>query len=412
MIERKTYLDKLSAWKDEKVIKVITGIRRCGKSTLLKQMQERLIKEGVTEDQIISINFEDLENEALLEYKALYASIQKRLCLNRMTYIFLDEIQRVKAFEKVVDSLYLKDNVDIYMTGSNAYLLSSDLATLLTGRYVEISLLPLSFKEVVEAQKPENLDQAFLNYMRNGGFPYLATVNKTSEKAPDYLEGILNTVVVKDIEERQNQRNDGGDRRKTTDAALLLTIARYLASVVGSPVSAKKVTDTLISSGRKISPNTVSDYMEALSEAFIFYKADRFDVVGKQLLKVNAKWYLVDLGLRTVMLPRKNYDLGFSIENIVYLELLRRRYRVYIGKLGNTEIDFVAQKQDIITYIQVTANMTAEETFNREMKPLQNIQDNYEKIVLTLDRFTPGNYNGIKVVNVIDWLLEESNAYA
>lgn len=190
----------------------------------------------------------------------------------------------------------------------------------------------------------------------------------------------------------------------------MLTIARYLASVVGSPVSAKKVTDTLISSGRKISPNTVSDYMEALSEAFIFYKADRFDVVGKQLLKVNAKWYLVDLGLRTVMLPRKNYDLGFSIENIVYLELLRRRYRVYIGKLGNTEIDFVAQKQDIITYIQVTANMTAEETFNREMKPLQNIQDNYEKIVLTLDRFTPGNYNGIKVVNVIDWLLEESNA--
>ena len=410
MIERKTYLEQLSAWKDEKVIKVITGIRRCGKSTLLKQMQERLIKEGVTEDQIGSINFEDLENEALLDYKALYASIQKRLCLNRMTYIFLDEIQRVEAFEKVVDSLFLKENVDIYITVSDTYLLSGDLVTLLSGRYIEITLLPLSFKEVVEAQKPENLDQAFLNYMRNGGFPYLATVNKISEKAPDYLEGILNTVVVKDIEERQNRRNNDGNQRKTTDAALLLTIARYLASVVGSPVSAKKVTDTLISSGRKISPNTVSDYMEALSEAFIFYKADRFDVVGKQLLKVNAKWYLVDLGLRTVMLPRKNYDLGFSIENIVYLELLRRRYRVYIGKLGNTEIDFVAQKQDIITYIQVTANMTAEETFNREMKPLQNIQDNYEKIVLTLDRFTPGNYNGIKVVNVIDWLLEESNA--
>ena len=300
--------------------------------------------------------------------------------------------------------------MDIYITVSDTYLLSGDLVTLLSGRYIEITLLPLSFKEVVEAQKPENLDQAFLNYMRNGGFPYLATVNKTSEKVPDYLKGILNTVVVKDIEERQNRKNNDGNQRKTTDAALLLTIARYLASVVGSPVSAKKVTDMLISSGRKILPNTVSDYMEALSEAFIFYKADRFDVVGKQLLKVNAKWYLVDLGLRTVMLPRKNYDLGFSIENIVYLELLRRRYRVYIGKLGNTEIDFVAQKQDIITYIQVTANMTAEETFNREMKPLQNIQDNYEKSVLTLDRITPGNYNGIKVVNVIDWLLEESNA--
>ena len=303
MIERKTYLEQLSAWKDEKVIKVITGIRRCGKSTLLKQMQERLIKEGVTEDQIVSINFEDLENEALLDYKALYASIQKRLCLNRMTYIFLDEIQRVEAFEKVVDSLFLKENVAIYITVSDTYLLSGDLVTLLSGRYIEITLLPLSFKEVVEAQKPENLDQAFLNYMRNGGFPYLATVNKISEKAPDYLEGILNTVVVKDIEERQNRRNNDGNQRKTTDAALLLTIARYLASVVGSPVSAKKVTDTLISSSRKISSNTVSDYMEALSEAFIFYKADRFDVVGKQLLKVNAKWYLVDLGLRTVMLP-------------------------------------------------------------------------------------------------------------
>lgn len=355
-------------------------------------------------EQIISINFEDLEFEELLDYKALYRYIKERLCSDKMTYIFLDEIQNVPDFPKVVDSLYVKNNTDVYITGSNSYLLSSELATLLSGRYVEISMLPLSFREYVTVTgKPQ--EDAFSEYMQTGGLPYVAVMNRTDEKVNQYLEGIYNTVIVKDIEERQARKEKDAGKRKITDIALLKTIARYLASVIGSPVSMKSVTDYLISSGRKISPNTVSDYVEALTESFVFYPAERFDIVGKQLLKANKKLYMVDLGLRNHILPRKRYDLGFSIENIVYFELLRQGYQVNIGKFGSTEVDFVAQKQGILTYYQVTANMTAEETFEREMRPLWGIQDNYEKIVLTLDRFSLGNYEGIKVVNVIDWLL-------
>lgn len=405
MVERKEYLQQLLDWKDEQVIKVVTGIRRCGKSTLLKQYQKELLDVGVEAEQIIAINFEELENEPLLEYKALYQYIKERLCEEKMTYIFLDEIQKVASFEKVVDSFYVKENIDIYITGSNAYMLSGDLATLLTGRYVEISMLPFSFREYLEAtQLPQ--EQAFAEYMKSGGFPYITVMNRTDEKVDTYLEGIYNTVIVRDIEDRQARKESESGKRKITDIALLKAIARYLASVVGSPVSIKSVTDYLISSGRKVSPNTVSDYVEALTESFIFYSADRFDIVGKQLLKVNKKMYMVDLGLRNHILPRRYYDIGFSIENIVFFELLRRGNKVNIGKYGSTEVDFVAQKQGIVTYYQVTADMTAEETFEREMRPLKSIQDNYEKIVLTLDSFSQGNYEGIKVVNVMEWLLQ------
>ena len=404
MVERKEYLEQLWEWKDEHIIKVVTGIRRCGKSVLLEQFKDRLHLAGVEAEQIISINFEDLEFEELLDYKVLYRYIKERLCSDKMTYIFLDEIQNVPDFPKEVDSLYVKNNTDVYITGSNSYLLSSELATLLSGRYVEISMLPLSFREYVTVTgRPQ--EDAFSEYMQTGGLPYVAVMNRTDEKVNQYLEGIYNTVIVKDIEERQARKEKDAGKRKITDIALLKTIARYLASVIGSPISMKSVTDYLISSGRKISPNTVSDYVEALTESFVFYPAERFDIVGKQLLKANKKLYMVDLGLRNHILPRKRYDLGFSIENIVYFELLRRGYKVNIGKFGSTEVDFVAQKQGILTYYQVTANMTAEETFEREMRPLRGIQDNYEKIVLTLDRFSLGNYEGIKVVNVIDWLL-------
>ena len=404
MVERKEYLAQLWEWKDEHIIKVVTGIRRCGKSVLLEQFKDRLHLAGVEAEQIISINFEDLEFEELLNYKVLYRYIKERLCSDKMTYIFLDEIQNVPDFPKVVDSLYVENNTDVYITGSNSYLLSSELATLLSGRYVEISMLPLSFREYVTVTgRPQ--EDAFSEYMQTGGLPYVAVMNRTDEKVNQYLEGIYNTVIVKDIEERQARKEKDAGKRKITDIALLKTIARYLASVIGSPISMKSVTDYLISSGRKISPNTVSDYVEALTESFVFYPAERFDIVGKQLLKANKKLYMVDLGLRNHILPRKRYDLGFSIENIVYFELLRRGYKVNIGKFGSTEVDFVAQKQGILTYYQVTANMTAEETFEREMRPLRGIQDNYEKIVLTLDRFSLGNYEGIKVVNVIDWLL-------
>ena len=405
MVERKEYLQKLWSWKDEQVIKVVTGIRRCGKSTLLKQYQNKLTSAGVTEEQIISINFEELENEPLLDYKSLYQYIKERLCEDKMTYIFLDEIQKVTSFEKVVDSLHVKENIDIYITGSNAYMLSGDLATLLTGRYVEISMLPLSFKEYVEITGILK-EQAFSEYMKTGGFPYIAVMDRTDEKVEIYLEGIYNTVIVRDIEDRQSRKEMNCGKRKITDITLLKTIARYLASVIGSPISIKSITNYLISSGRKVSANTVSDYVDALTESFIFYSVDRFDIVGKQLLKVNKKLYMVDLGLRNHILPRKRYDLGFSIENIVFFELLRRGNKVNIGKYGATEVDFVAQKQGVIVYYQVTADMTAEETFEREMRPLQEIKDNYEKIVLTLDQFSLGNYDGIKVINVIDWLLE------
>lgn len=405
MVERKEYLQKLWSWKDEQVIKVVTGIRRCGKSTLLKQYQNKLKLVGVTEEQIISINFEELENEPLLDYKSLYQYIKERLCEDKMTYIFLDEIQKVTSFEKVVDSLHVKENIDIYITGSNAYMLSGDLATLLTGRYVEISMLPLSFKEYVEIIGIPK-EQAFSEYMKTGGFPYIAVMDRTDEKVEIYLEGIYNTVIVRDIEDRQARKEMNCGKRKITDITLLKTIARYLASVIGSPISIKSITNYLISSGRKVSANTVSDYVDALTESFIFYSVDRFDIVGKQLLKVNKKLYMVDLGLRNHILPRKRYDLGFSIENIVFFELLRRGNKVNIGKYGSTEVDFVAQKQGVIVYYQVTADMTAEETFEREMRPLKEIKDNYEKIVLTLDHFSLGNYDGIKVINVIDWLLE------
>lgn len=405
MVERKEYLDQLWAWKDEQIIKVVTGIRRCGKSVLLKQYQDKLMAAGIASKQIISINFENLDYEELLDYKALYRYIRERLCSGEMTYIFLDEVQNVPNFQKVVDSLYVQDHVDVYITGSNAYLLSSELATLLSGRYVEISMLPFSFREYFTVTGMPK-EAAFAEFLKTGGIPYIAVMNRTEEKVNQYLEGIYNTVIVKDIEERQARKEKEAGKRKITDIALLKIIARYLASVIGSPVSVKSITDYLISSGRKVSPNTVSDYVEALTESFIFYPAERFDIVGKQLLKVNKKMYMVDLGLRNHILPRKRYDLGFSVENIVFFELLRRGYQVNIGKYGSAEVDFVAQKQGILTYYQVTADMTAEETFEREMRPLRGIQDNYEKIVLTLDRFSLGNYDGIKVVNVMDWLLE------
>lgn len=408
MVERKEYLEQLAQWKDEQVIKVITGIRRCGKSTLLLQYQTWLKANGVSADQIVSVNFEELEYEELLDYRKLYEYLKNHLCVGKKTYIFLDEIQKVTAFEKVVDSLYVKPDIDIYITGSNAYMLSSDLATLLTGRYVEIKMLPLSFKEFLDITALD-AEQGLAEYLRDGGLPYIAVMNRTSEKVETYLEGIYNTVIVKDIEDRQTRKESEPSKRKITDITLLKTIAKYLASVVGNPVSIRSITNYLTSNGRKLSPNTVSDYVDALIESFIFYPAERFDIVGKQLLKANRKLYIVDLGLRNYILPRQNYDLGFSLENIVYFELLRRGYRVMIGKVGNTEVDFVAERKGTYSYIQVTADMTAKETFERELKPLSNIRDNYEKIVLTADRFTPGNYNGIQVKYLPDWLLGKNS---
>ena len=404
MVERKEYLEQLKAWKDEQVIKVVTGILRCGKSTLLSQYQQQLKTTGITDEQIVSVNFEELEYEELLDYRKLYSYLKERLCAEKTTYIFLDEIQKVPSFEKVVDSLYVKPNVDIYITGSNPYMLSGDLATLLTGRYVEIKMLPLSFREFL-CITGMDAERGLAEYLRDGGLPYIAVMDRTAGKVETYLEGIYNTVIVKDIEDRQARKESNPDKRKITDILLLKTIAKYLASVAGNPVSVRSITNYLTSNGRKISPNTVGDYVEALTESFIFYPAERFDIVGKQVLQTNRKLYIVDLGLRHHILPRRQYDLGFSLENIVYFELLRRGYRVMIGKVGSNEVDFVAEKQGVYVYFQVTADMTAQETFERELRPLTLIRDNYEKIVLTNDRLTLGNYNGIQVKNLTDWLL-------
>ena len=286
-----------------------------------------------------------------------------------MTYIFLDEIQLVDGFQKAVDSLYVKDNVDIYITGSNAYFLSGELATLLTGRYVEIPMFPLSFRDFYSLNGQDDKDAALREYMRYGGLPYLSVMSRTEEKAEAYIEGIYNTVIVKDIEERSSRKKD--ESRKITDITLLKTISKYLASVIGSPVSIKKITDYLISSGRKVSQNTVAAYVEALTESFLFYQAERFDIVGKQL---------------------------------VNLELRRRGYRVNIGKIGDSEVDFVARKKNTIEYYQVCADLRDENTFEGEIKPLERIMDNYPKFILTSDKLTQGDYNGIKVLDIMEWL--------
>ena len=407
MVQRDEYLNQLKKWKDEQVIKVITGIRRCGKSTLLEMYRDYLKSEGVSDDRIISINFEELEYEELSDYKALYNYIKERLHKTETTYIFLDEIQQVENFQKAVDSLYVKKNTDIYITGSNAYLLSGELATLLSGRYVEINMLPLSFAEFCQIKKSGDKNELFAEYMKNGGLPYITNLGDDSEKIDTYLEGIYNTIIVKDIEERQKRRESDPDKRKVTDIALLKNISRFLAGSIGSPISVKSIADYVTSSGRKVSQNTVDDYVEALTEPYIFYPVERYDVLGKQLLKKNRKMYIVDLGLRRHLLARQRYDLGFSLENIIYFELLRRGYSVNIGKVGAAEIDFVARKNDNVSYYQVTASMTEESTFEREMSPLKGITDNYPKTIITLDRFTLGNYEGIEVVNAVDWLLDK-----
>lgn len=407
MIQRKEYLDLLKKWKDEQVIKVITGIRRCGKSTLLALYQDYLRTQGIADGQIIYVNFEELEYEDLLDYKALYSYIKSRLHSEKTTYIFLDEIQQVANFQKAVDSLYVKQNVDIYITGSNAYLLSGELATLLSGRYVEINMLPLSFAEFCELKGGSDKDALLAEYMKNGGLPYIAKLSGDTEKVDMYLEGIYNTIIVKDIEERQKRKEKDSNKRKINDIALLKNISKFLASSVGSPVSMKSIADYITSGGRNISQATVSDYVDALVEPYIFYPAERYDVLGKQLLKMNQKMYIVDLGIRRHLLPRKWYDLGFSLENVVYLELLHRGFEVNIGKVGTTEVDFIACKRDDVYYFQVTASMVEESTFDREMAPLKAISDNYPKTVITLDRYTLGNYEGIQVVNAIDWLLDK-----
>lgn len=400
MINRKEYLDQLAAWREKQIIKVVTGVRRSGKSTLFALYMNELKASGVAEEQIISINLEDLDNESLLDYKSLYASIKERLCPDRMNYIFIDEVQNCTQYEKAVDSLFVKPNVDLYITGSNAYMLSGELATLLSGRYITIHVLPLSFSEYLSttAQYGIGKKEAFNAYLRFGSFPYITQLEQDDTTIRTYLEGIYNTILVKDVAQREG----------ITDITLLESIIRMLASCIGSPVSAKKISDTLGSSGRSISVNTVSQYLRALTNSFIFYKVDRYDIKGRQHLKTLGKYYLIDTGIRNLLLSGSSVDLGHQIENLVYLELLRRGSKVSIGKLAEKEIDFVAVEHENITYYQVAASVLDQTTLKRELEPLQRISDHHPKILLTLDDIGAGsNYDGIRQINLIDWFLSK-----
>ena len=396
IVERKEYLDKLISWKDKRIIKIVTGVRRCGKSMLLKIYQNYLKNQGIDENQIIAINFEDLDYEELTDYKKLYAYLKERLIEGKMTYIFLDEIQNVENFPKVLDSLYIKEYVDIYVTGSNAYMLSSEIATMISGRYVQIEMLPLSFKEYVESTGSMN-DRGikYAEYLQNSSFPYTLELKNQPEQIREYLEGIYNTIVVKDIV----------SRKKVTDTMMLKSVLRFVFDNIGNPLSSKKIADTMTSEGRKIDTRMVEKYLEAFSESYIIYQAKRYNIKGKQYLKTLEKYYVVDIGLRYMLLGNRQVDAGHILENSVYLELLRRGYEVYVGKIDTFEVDFVAQKSQEMIYYQAALSVHDEKTLQRELRPLQAIRDHYPKMILTMDEEPEEQYDGIRRIYARDWLL-------
>lgn len=395
-LERTEYLQKLIAFRDKHIIKIITGIRRCGKSTLMEIFQDYLKANHVEKDQILAVNFEDFDYRELRDAEKLHAYVKGHMAKDKMTYLFLDEIQHVESWPDVIDSLYLRKNLDIYITGSNAYLLSSEIATLISGRYVEIRMLPLSFKEYVKARGGEdNLARRYREYIEYSSFPYTLELAGQPKEIRDYLESIYHTIVVKDL----------AVRKKIPDVMMLESVARYLFDNIGNTVSTKKIADTMTSDGRKIDVRTVEKYVEALTECFIFYQAKRYNVKGKQYLKTLEKYYAVDVGLRYMLLGSKAIDAGHILENVVYLELLRRGYDVYVGKVDELEVVFVAMDDQRVTYYQVAATVREENTLQRELKSLQKINDHYQKLILTLDEDPEADYEGIRRVNVLDWLM-------
>ena len=394
--ERKEYFEKLIAFKDKQLIKVVTGIRRCGKSTLLEMFRDYLLKNGVLPEQIISLNFEDFDNEELCDARKLYAHIKEHSVPDKMNYIFLDEVHHIEDFPKVVDSLYIRKNIDLYITGSNAYMLSSEIATLISGRYVQIEMLPLSFKEYVSSTGSEaDLARKYTSYLENSSFPYALELADHPKELRDYLEGLFNTIVVKDI----------SLRNKITDPMMLRSLLRFLFDNIGSPLSSKKIADTMTSEGRKIDVKTVEKYIDALMESYVVYEARRYNIKGRQYLKTLEKYYVVDIGMRYMLLGSRSTDVGHILENVVYLELLRRGYDVYVGKVDELEVDFVAVDSKKTTYFQVAATVRDESTLKRELAPLQSINNHYPKLILTLDDDPEADYEGIRRVNALNWLM-------
>lgn len=399
MIKRELYLKKLLSLKDQPIIKVLTGMRRAGKSTLLDLLEEAFMAAGVPKAQIIHLNFEWMALDEIRDYHQLYALLQERMRGQQTVYLLLDEIQLVEHWERAVNSLFAERRADIYLTGSNAKLLSSEIATLLAGRYALIEVYPLSFREYLtflpEAERED--DAAFQRYLQYGGLPIVPGMPQDEDLIQTVLSGIYNTVLMKDIVQRNAVR----------DPDLLERIVRFLTAHVGSAVSTSKISGYLTSQGRKTSPTTIDNYLKMLSDAFIFYRAERYDIKGKQYLKTQEKYYIVDIGLRNALLGFHGGDYGHILENIVYLELRRRGYEVGVGKLGTLEVDFVATKPGRKVYYQVSASILDETTRARELAPLRKIPDQYEKVILTMDRTFVKDFDGIRNVNIIDFLLSD-----
>ena len=403
-IPRPEYLKKLLGFKDKHLIKIVTGIRRSGKSTLFELYREELVKQGVLTEQIQSINLEDPANKDLEDWSRLYDSINACLVPKKMNYIFIDEIQNINDFQKAADGLFIKKNVDLYLTGSNSKIQSGEWATLLSGRYIEIHILPFSFKEYVSAyREPASVDNIFADYLAYSSFPQMVQFMQGSSNTLElrnlsrhYLEGVYNTIVIKDVAEN----------KKIKEIGRLEKVAQFIASAIGSEISIKKISDMMTSDGVKILPLTIESYLDAFRSGYILYRADRYDVKGKKLLKTLNKYYMVDMGLRSLLLGNKSEDSGHVLENIVYLELLRRGGKVYVGKVNEKEIDFVTEGINGTEYYQVAQTVRAEETLARELSPLNAIHDHNPKYLLTRD-YEPGiSHNGIKQLNVLEWLLE------
>ena len=396
MIERPNYLADLISFKEKDLIKIVTGIRRCGKSTLFDLYIEYLEKNGVDKNQIIRMNLEDYEFNDIENYNDLYNYVNSRLVNDKMNYVFIDEVQKIESFQKACDSLYIKKNVDLYITGSNSKLLSGELATLLSGRYVEIKMLPLSFKEYISYVGESDIEKKYVDYITKSSFPYTLMLN-TQKEIRMYLDGLYNTVIVNDIAER----------KEISDISMLKDVIKFMFDNVGNLCSSTSIANTMTSNGRKISVPTVEKYLEALVESFVLYKVSRYDIKGKNYLTTGSKYYLSDIGLRYYLLGSKNMDEGHILENVVYLELLRRGYEIYIGKNDDTEVDFIAINEKGEEYYQVALTVKEEKTLERELKPLDNINDHNPKYLLTTDYTPYTSHNGIKQINVFDWLLDK-----
>lgn len=401
-IERKEYLDWLIRQREKQIIKVVTGVRRCGKSTLFEIYHDYLLENGVEPTQIISLNFEDIEYEDLRDYKRLYEYVKERLVPDKMNYIFFDEIQHVEQYQKTVDSLFLRENCDVYITGSNAYFMSGELATLLTGRYAELAMMPLSFKEFCEGleedEKQLPLNVKFQKYITVGSFPYVLKYGYGVQEAKEYMQGIYHTILLNDVVKRL----------KISDVNMLEDVTRFMLFNIGNRTSPTTIANTMTSKQKKIDPKTVDRYIRGLTDSLLFYEARRYNIRGKEFLSTRNKYYAADMGMRNMLVQGSSSDVGHILENLVYLELKRRGFEVYVGQLGTDgEIDFVTMRDGKLAYYQVATTTLDEEVLKRELAPLNNIKDNYPKYLLTLDElFEDMNYDGVQKLNALKWFLE------